>query len=110
GRVYIYGGVTSNPVTENNDIIFTKTDNQGNITWSRIYKGKDWGHGSGSNDYYYVQQMKQDPYTGDIFITGPTWAAGKSLLRLNNNNGDIVWSKLYAFYNSQDRPFGIDVK
>lgn len=108
----LLAGSTYNAQSENDDLIVSRTDNLGNIIWSKIYKSRLWGHGNGSTDYFYIQQIKQDAYGGDIFFTGPHWADGRSLTRLNVENGNIVWSKLYQIWsgNQFDTPFGIDIK
>jgi gliding motility-associated-like protein len=104
-------GKTNNLVTENEDLLVTKTDNTGNIIWSKTYKSVVWTHGSGSADYYYVEQMKEDPLTGDIYLTGPHWALGRNITSLDQNNGSILWSKRYNPVNGNysESVFGIDI-
>ncbi len=111
GSIVLAGG-TYNFDTENKDLLITKTDNSGNITWSKVYKSRLWGHGSGSADYYYVQQIKEDPQTGNFFITGPHWTEGRSVTQIDSKNGNIIWSKLYqpAYENFFDCPFGLDIQ
>lgn len=106
------GGVTNNFVTGNQDLIITKTDNSGNLTWSKIYKSRLWTQGSGSADYYYLQQMTEDPETGNIFITGPHWTEGRSVTEIDAMNGNIIWSKLYQppFESFFDFPLGFDIR
>lgn len=108
----LMAGSTNNRVTGNTDLVLTNTDPQGNIIWSKIYKSRFWlPGGTGSRDYYYVQQMKEDPWTGDVFISGPLWALGRSLIKLNPNNGNITWSKLYDHSGTSfDRAFGFHIK
>lgn len=105
-------GITYNFVTDNQDVIITKTDNVGNLTWSKIYKSRLWTHGSGSSDYYKVQQMTEDPQTGNIFITGPHWTEGRSVTEIDATNGNIIWSKLYQppFESFFDFPMGFDIQ
>lgn len=110
GSVLLTGRTTGDPVTGNDHIIFTKTDMLGNIIWSKIYKSRLWTNGNGSSDYYYVQQMKQDPATGDIFITGPTWALGRTLMKMDPANGNISWSKRYYSGDTYDNPLGLEIK
>jgi gliding motility-associated-like protein len=111
GSIILAGG-TYNFDTGNNDLILTKTDNSGNLTWSKVFKSRLWGHGSGSTDYYYVQQIKEDPQSGNFFITGPHWTEGRSVSRIDDSNGNIIWSKLYQppFENFFDCPFGMDIQ
>ena len=109
GSIFL-AGVLNNPITGNNDIIFTKTDAIGNIIWSKVYKSRLWGQGSGSADYYYVQQMKEDVSTGYIFLTGPTWSEGRTLMKLNAADGIIAWGKAYKGGGSFDSPIGLEIK
>ena len=109
GNIFL-AGFTGDPVTGNDDIVFTRTDNLGNIIWSKIYKSRLWGSGNGSADYYYVQQMKQDGLSDDIYITGPTWSDGRTMIKLNAVNGNIAWAKSYNGAGSFDFPIGLDVK
>lgn len=109
----LLGGSTSNQVTDNDDVILTKTDNAGNITWNKIYKSRIWTNGNGSADFFYIQDMKQDPYAGDIYVCGPHWNTGKALIKVSSATGNIVWSNLYQYsnngYDVSDIPFGIDI-
>lgn len=110
GGILLTGRTTGDPVTGNSNIIFTKTDMLGNLIWSKMYKSSLWTNGSGSSDYYYVQQMKQDLATGDIFITGPTWAMGRTMMKMNPSNGNIAWSKRYYSADAYDNPLGFEIK
>lgn len=93
------------------DLIITKTDKSGNLIWSKVFKSNLWGSGgTGTSGSYYVQQMKQDPFTGDVYLAGPFWTAVKSLIKLDPANGNIIWSKAYLSIGSYDRPFGIDIR
>jgi len=51
-------GRTNNLVTENYDLIVTKTDNTGFIQWSKVFKSRLWGHGDGSSSYYVLEDLK----------------------------------------------------
>lgn len=108
----LLGGSTPNDVTQNNDIIFTKTNHTGDILWSKVYKSRVWGKGSGSTDYFYIQQMIQDAETGNIFFTGPHWTEGRNVTNLDVNNGNIIWSNLYqmSYGGYFDNPFGLDIQ
>jgi gliding motility-associated-like protein len=106
----LLAGETNNPVSGNDDLLLTKTDHLGNVIWSKTYKSRLWGLGNGSADYFYVQQMKQDPLSGDVYFTGPFWADGRALVRVNHSNGNIVWSKAYNAGSAFDKPFGLDIR
>ncbi len=110
GGTLLFAGRTNNRVSGNNDLLITKTDNIGNIIWSKTYKSTLWGQGSGSSDYFYVQQIKQDPSSGDVYFTGPFWSDGRGLVRLNSVNGDIIWSKAYNSGSAFDNSFGLDIR
>lgn len=104
-------GKTNNLVTDNEDMLVTKTDNNGNIIWSKTYRSPVWTQGNGSADYYYVQQMKEDLQTGNIYLTGPHWAIGRNITCLDQTNGNIVWSKRYNpnHGNYFENIFGLDI-
>ncbi|MDI3320652.1 gliding motility-associated C-terminal domain-containing protein [Pinibacter soli] len=103
-------GSTVNRTTGNDDLLISKTDDKGNLLWTKIFASRLWENYHGSGDYYYVQQILQDPSSDDVFFIGPNWLAGHTLIRLNTNDGHIVWSRLYQSKNfSYDRPFGLDV-
>jgi gliding motility-associated-like protein len=111
GSILAAGG-TKNPMTDNNDLLLTKMNSNGNVIWTKTYNSRFWTFGSGSADYFYVQQMKQDAYSGDVFFCGPFWTAGKCIVRINIANGNIVWGKSYQLTSGTtfDVPFGIDIK
>lgn len=109
GNIFL-AGFTGDPITTNDDIVFCKTDPLGNITWSKVYKSRLWGPGSGSTDYYYVQQMKQDGSSDDIYITGPTWNNGRTLMKVSAADGTIAWGKAYQGGGSFDNPIGLDIR
>lgn len=104
-------GKTNNLVTDNEDLLITKTDNAGNIIWSKTYKSIVWTNGNGSADYYYVQQMEEDAATGDVYLTGPHWATGRNINKLDQNNGDLLWSKMYnpGSGNYTENVFGLTI-
>jgi len=104
-------GSTKNSETDNDDVIVTRIDQLGNIIWQKTYRSVLWGHGDGSTDFYYIQQMRQDEYAGDIYITGPHWSNGRSIMRLDETNGNIVWSRYYDLFEATfDEPFGLDIR
>lgn len=106
------GGVTNDLVTQNYNLLLMHTDANGNILWHQSYKSRVWTPGHGSSDYFYIQQMKQDPYnTGSLYVCGPFWADGRPLLKIDIATGNIVWSNLYQYNGSMfDIPFGIDIR
>ncbi len=106
----LLSGTTNSRVTGNDNIIFTKTDNQGNIIWSKIYKSRLWLTGGGSSAFYYIKQMNEDVATGHIYITGPIMNEGRSLIKLNSANGNIEWAKAYNGGVTSDNPIGMDIK
>ncbi len=109
----LLGGSGSEPVSGNSDIIFTKTDAVGNVIWTKDYYSRIWTNGSGSADYFYLHQWELDVYTGDVFITGPTWAKGVAVMRLNATSGAMVWSNSYMLNSNgyvNDRAAGILVR
>jgi gliding motility-associated-like protein len=107
----VMAGRTNNLVTENYDLVVTKTNNMGLVQWSKVYKSRLWGRGDGSSSYYTLEDLEQDPYSGDIFISGGFWEAGKNIIRIDQLDGTIVWSNLYQYYNSGyqvfDNSFGM---
>jgi len=107
----VMAGRTNNLVTENYDLIVTKTYKDGHIQWSKVYKSRLWRHGDGSSAYYVLEDLEQDPYSGDIFISGGFWEAGKSIMRIDQSDGSILWSNLYQYYNNGyqvfDNSFGM---
>lgn len=104
-------GKTSNDATGNMDLLLMKLSSSGDIVWNKTYKSRFWTHGSGSMDYFYVQQIKQDPYTGDVFFSGPFWTNGPCIVKIDPSNGNIIWGKSYEIRGGVfDRPFGFDIK
>ncbi|MEQ1796912.1 MAG: gliding motility-associated C-terminal domain-containing protein [Lacibacter sp.] len=109
GSILLAGG-TKNLVTENDDLVLTKITGTGDIIWSKTYNSRFWGYGNGSADYFYVQQIKEDPFSGDIFFTGPFWTAGNAIVRVNAGNGNIIWGKSYQTYGLFNTSFGFDIR
>ncbi|MBN8673726.1 MAG: gliding motility-associated C-terminal domain-containing protein [Chitinophagales bacterium] len=110
----LMAGSTNDEPTQNDDLVITKTDNTGNVIWSKTFKSRMWTFGNGSADYFYVQDMKEDPFTGDLYFCGPHWSSGKALIKINSTNGSITWSNLYQYSNNGfavfDLPFGIEIR
>jgi gliding motility-associated-like protein len=108
---FLLAGATNNPVTQNDDVIITHTDNAGNIIWSKTYRSKVWQVGTnGSGSYFYIQDIKQDPYSGDIFLSSPHWSDGYNITKFNIANGAVAWSKYYNTWGASfDRPIGFEI-
>jgi len=109
GSLLLAGRIFYDRASGNMDMIFTKTDNTGNIIWSKIFTSRFWTNGSGTPDYYWLQQMKQDTASGDVFIEGSFLDAGSSLIRMDMATGNMVWSKSYPTYYFET-PYGLDIK
>lgn len=111
GSIFL-AGRTNSQTGENDLIIFTKTDAQGNLIWSRLYKSRLWTRGNGSADYWAPHEVKEDPASGDIYISAAFWDSGKSLTKLNAANGAILWSRSYDpwQYAVFDSPLGLDIR
>jgi len=76
----LLAGITNTDNTNGieGDFILTKTDNTGNIIWNKIYTSRLWG--TGFRDHFAVQQMKEDPLNGDIYITGSNRSQGYNMM------------------------------
>lgn len=108
----LLSGITSGLPGDASLTIFTKTDPLGNIIWNKTYSSR-FSPANYAGDYRFTAfQAKQDPASGDVFITGPTWNYGRTVLRMNPANGNIIWSKAYLLpaNGSFDTPFGIEVR
>ena len=75
GTVFL-AGRTNNRQGENYDIIFTKLDANGDVIWNRLYKSRLWTPGNGSADYWVPHETKEDPFTGDIYVSAAFWGEG----------------------------------
>ncbi|MBC8034490.1 MAG: gliding motility-associated C-terminal domain-containing protein [Chitinophagaceae bacterium] len=106
----LMAGITPNDVSDNDDIILTRVDNAGNIIWSQTYNSRFWTRGRGSADYFYIQELKQDPFTTDVYLTATHWALGENVTRLRVDDGGIIWSNVYNVWGDFHRPFGMDIK
>ncbi|TCJ17706.1 gliding motility-associated C-terminal domain-containing protein [Flaviaesturariibacter flavus] len=111
GSLFLVGR-TNRTSGSNDDIIFTKTDAQGNIIWTKLYKSRLWPRaGNGSSDYWVPHEVKEDPQTGDIYISNTFWDHDRGLTKLSASNGAILWSRCYemASYTVFDGPLGLDI-
>lgn len=106
----LLAGAIWNEANHNDDLILTRTDRSGTIIWSQTYRSRFWRYGNGSADYYYVQQMKADPFENAVYLCGPLWENGRTLIKLNPGNGTILWSTAYEAHSLFDNPFGMDIR
>lgn len=88
----LLAGYSSDRATENDDLVLTRVDANGNIIWSREYYARNWERGNGSADWFYIIQMQQDAATGDIYLSSGSWAQGVHLIKVKMSTGDILWS------------------
>lgn len=116
GSIFL-AGTTDNQTTGHHDLILTKTDNSGNLIWSKVYQSRLWAtatKGNGTMDKYYIQQIKQDPYTGNVYFVGPgpdsTGLGAMSVVDVSPMNGNIIWSRSYETALVMDIPFGLDLR
>lgn len=97
GNIIITGSVFNNNVNEpSSGIIVSKLDKNGNIIWNKVF----WKKYQQPNVNYTI------PYDiltigSDIFISGYSGVVGSSrkeglLVKLNNLDGKVVWSKTYS--------------
>lgn len=109
----LLGGSGSEPISQNNEFIVTKTDASGNVIWTKDMYSRLWTAGSGSADYFYLHQWQQDITTEDIFMCGPSWAKGILIMRMNSITGNMLWSNAYMLNSNgyvNDRIAGIVVR
>jgi len=86
---YIVAGVTLSFGTGGPDIFLIKTDANGNIVWTKTYRGTGW------NEAYSVQQTSD----GGYIVAGGKWSFGAgydALLVKTDANGNIQWAKTYG--------------
>ncbi len=107
------GGQTNDPSSGNNDLVITKLTSAGNLIWNKTYKSRLWLPGTGSSNYFYIQDMKQDPFSGEFYVAGPHWHEGKALLKIDSQNGNLIWSTKYDFNSNgmgAPRPYGFEIR
>lgn len=105
-------GSTYDESTGNYDLVITKIDAQGNLIWYKVYDSRFWRAFSGDNGLN-VQQIKQDPYTGEVYFIGSFVNYDQAFVKMDKQDGSIIWSKLYennGSYYYYERPFGFDIK
>lgn len=108
----LLAGKSLNPTNGHYDLMLTHTDKSGSVLWNKTYSSKLWiMTGSGSPDFFYIVDIKQDQSTGDIFFTGPHWEEGLNVTRMKITDGTIVWSDYYGGISYDfNVPFGIDLR
>ena len=109
----LMAGAVYDSTSGNRDLLLTRTDANGDVLWTKQFYSKVWTQGSGSSDYFWVQQMAQDPGDGDVYLTGPSWAKGLNVMKLDIASGNMVWSSMYMLnangYNNESSA-GVVVK
>lgn len=90
----LMAGYSNNWKTHGNNLILTKVDMNGNMIWNKIYNAILSNAAGGSKGYYLVRRMEEDPYTGDIYLTGPN-NDGTNITKINPLTGNVIWSDLY---------------
>lgn len=104
----LWAGRTDNRTSGNQDIIFLKTDNVGNIIWLKTYASVFWQGFNGSGDYFYLTGLVQDPQTGEVYFAGAHWGGIAAITKIDPVDGQIIWSNGYHT-NNTNRAFGLVV-
>jgi hypothetical protein len=104
-------GVYTNNVTNNRDLLLTKTDRNGIVLWSKTYKGKftEPSNGGVTSDIN-IYDVKEDPASKDIYVAGLTGPSANAFLMNIKSNGIIKWSNIYNSQYPADRVIGIDIQ
>jgi gliding motility-associated-like protein len=102
----LLAGRTTNKFSKNDDFVLTMLDNNGNIIWLKTYESKFWQGFNGSGDYFLLQDLKEDPTTGEIYFVGAHWGGASTITKVDPANGQIIWSTGYQTY-AGDQAFGI---
>lgn len=109
----VIAGHTNDYSTENDDVSLLRISSTGDLLWNRTFKSRVWTNGNGSADYFWIKDLKQDPASGDLYMTAAHWAQGTNITRFRLSDGNIVWSNLYdmSFSSSSSfhSPFGLDL-
>jgi len=102
----LLAGRTLNNVSKNNDFILAMLNKDGDLIWQKTYESKFWQGFNGSGDYFFVKELEEDPYTGEIYFVGNHWFGKTTITKLSPFDGSIIWSNAYITWDS-DYPFGI---
>ncbi len=109
----LLAGYTNNHLNLNDELIFMRTDANGNILWHKLFYSTFWTYGNGSADAFYLQEVKQDPYSGDIYICGAEFQAGKAVMKMSLATGNILWGNVYnhsPIGGGLDWPAGMEIR
>jgi hypothetical protein len=109
---FIATGLSDHRSSSKNDIVMTKVDKAGNTIWHRFYKSRLWlDDQSVASGYAQVSQMTQDPVSGDVIVAENFYNLGRGLVRINEQNGDIIWARHYQTLNGvSDRAYGFEIE
>jgi hypothetical protein len=91
---YVVIGISNSFSAGDYSIYIVRTDNAGNLTWSKTYYVPDWQGG------YEIQQTTD----GGFIFCGDTWNGSDSadiLLAKTDTSGNIEWSKVYGGTSSE---------
>ncbi|MDO8998417.1 MAG: T9SS type A sorting domain-containing protein [Bacteroidota bacterium] len=84
---YFFSGISNWNIQSGYDGYLIKTDNLGNVLWSKNYGGNDW-------DFIYNSCLMPD---GGLLLCGETYSDSKggadAYLIRTNANGDTLWTK-----------------
>jgi gliding motility-associated-like protein len=102
----LLSGRTLNSFSKNNDFILAMLNKEGDLLWHKTYESKFWQGFNGSGDYFFVKELEEDTYTGEIYVVGNHWFGKTTIIKLSPSDGNIIWSNAYITWDS-DYPFGI---
>ncbi len=105
-------GRAHRPNYKSDDILITKTTAAGVPVWTKVYECRLWLGGNGSGDYWGLHEIKQDPQGSEVYISAGIWSLGKTLLKLDPSNGNIIWGRQYQppFSVYSEDPLGLFIE
>ncbi len=94
---FIFTGYTSSIGFGGYDVYVVRTDKNGNMIWQKSFGGLDWDFGN---------EIVLAP-DGNVIICGSTFSKGYGkkdayLLKVNSNNGTLIWEKVYGGTNDDE--------